>query len=170
MQSGNKSTWLRWASDRFGQLNLPPYPFKIEKQTDGGVRIYDRLRRRFVTLTPEEWVRQHFVAMLIDKLGYPDSMMANEVPLTLNDTSRRCDTVAYSLQGLKPLMIIEYKAPNITINQRTFDQIVRYNMVLQVPWLVVSNGMQHYCCRVDINERKVDFLDKIPAYSDLTLG
>ena len=93
--------------------------------------------------------------------------MANEVAITLNGTSRRCDTVVYSRQGLVPQVIVEYKAPSIAITQRVFDQIVRYNMVLQVEWLMVSNGLQHFCCHVDYANRRVRFLESIPAYAEL---
>lgn len=151
----------------YGKLNLPPAALDITRDADGVVRVYDRLRRYGVALTPEEWVRQHFVAMMVDVMGYPAGLMANEVPITLNGTSRRCDTVVYSRQGLHPLMIVEYKAPHIQISQRTFDQIVRYNMVLRVPWLVVSNGLRHFVCRVDLDKRSVAFQAGMPAYREI---
>lgn len=155
------------AAERFGRLNLPPAKLHVVQSADGVVRVFDRLRKIHVALTPEEWVRQHFVAMLIEELGYPEGLMANEVPLTLNGTSRRCDTVVYSREGLQPLMIVEYKAPNVALTQRVFDQIVRYNTVLRTPWLVVSNGLKHYCCRVDFDNHRVEFADSIPPYKSL---
>ena len=97
---------------------------------DGVERVLDPLRGKWVALTPEEWVRQHFVAHLTENLGYPAALMGNEVPLTLNGTSRRCDTVLFSSEGLRPVMIVEYKAPHVEITQRVFDQIVRYNLSL----------------------------------------
>ena len=148
-------------------LHLPPTHLEVKQCADGVVRVSDRLRRKPVALTPEEWVRQHFVAYLIDSLGFPETLMANEVAITLNGTSRRCDTVVYSHQGLVPQVIVEYKAPSIAITQRVFDQIVRYNMVLQVEWLMVSNGLQHFCCHVDYANRRVRFLESIPAYAEL---
>lgn len=148
-------------------LHLPPTRLEVKQCTDGVVRVFDRLRRKPVALTPEEWVRQHFVAYLIDSLGFPETLMANEVAITLNGTSRRCDTVVYSRQGLVPQVIVEYKAPSVAITQRVFDQIVRYNMVLQVEWLMVSNGLQHFCCHVDYANRRVRFLESIPAYAEL---
>ena len=148
-------------------LHLPPTHLKVKQCADGVVRVFDRLRRKPVALTPEEWVRQHFVAYLIDSLGFPETLMANEVAITLNGTSRRCDTVVYSRQGLVPQVIVEYKAPSVAITQRVFDQIVRYNMVLQVEWLMVSNGLQHFCCHVDYANRRVRFLESIPAYAEL---
>lgn len=152
---------------RYPQLNLPPAALRVEEGTDGVTRVWDPLRRRAVALTPEEWVRQHFTAHLTGNLGYPAGLLANEVGITLNGTSRRCDTVLYSPQGLKPEMIVEYKAPHIAVTQKVFDQIVRYNMVLQVPWLIVSNGMNHYCCRVDYANGRVGFVGQIPTYAQL---
>lgn len=93
--------------------------------------------------------------------------MANELALTLNGTRRRCDTVVFDRTGRRPLMIVEYKAPHIAVSQRTFDQIARYNIVLKTPWLVVSNGMNHYCCRVDSDAGTYSFVDRLPTYSDI---
>lgn len=112
-------------------------------------------------------MRQHFVAYMTGELGYPAALMGNEVGITLNGTSRRCDTVLFSRNGLVPLMIVEYKAPHIEITQRVFDQIVRYNMVLQARWLVVSNGMRHFCCEIDYEKRGVRFLPNVPRYAEL---
>lgn len=162
----NPQTLLE-AARRFGRLNLPPVELCIARESDGVVRVHDRLRGYSVALTPEEWVRQHFVEMLIAKLGYPPAMMANEVGVELNGASKRCDTVVYSPHGLRPLAIVEYKAPSISLTQKVFDQIVRYNMVLRVPWLMVSNGLRHYCCRVDYDARRVAFLPDLPTYVDL---
>ena len=117
-------------------------------------------------LTPEEWVRQHFVHFLIVHKGYPSSLMANEVLLNLNGTKKRCDTVLYK-RDLSARMIVEYKAPHIEITQAVFDQITRYNMVLKVDYLVVSNGMQHYCCRMDYDTQSYSFLSDIPDYDAL---
>ena len=147
-------------------LNLPPFEANIKKM-DGMVKIQDVLRRKFVALTPEEWVRQHFVHFLIEQKGYSPTLMANEVAVTLNGMSRRCDTVVYRQEGLKPLMIIEYKRPDVDITQKVFNQICRYNMVLEVEYLVVSNGQNHYCCKVDLQNGTYTFLQDIPPYSDL---
>lgn len=147
------------------ELNLPPYPCKLKREKDK-VLIFDDLRRRYVTLTPEEWVRQHFVAYLIGQKGFPRGLMGNEISLTLNKCNRRCDTVVYDRNGA-PLCIVEYKAPHIEITQKTFDQIVRYNQVLQVNYLLVSNGLTHYCCRIDYTTGSYTFLPDIPVYTDL---
>jgi predicted type IV restriction endonuclease len=147
-------------------LNLPPFEANIKKQ-NGMVKILDILRQKFVVLTPEEWVRQHFVHFLIEQKGYSKTLMANEVAVTLNGMSRRCDTVVYRQEGMKPLMIVEYKRPDVEITQRVFEQICRYNMVLEVEWLVVSNGLKHYCCQVDIKNGRYAFMKDIPSYGEI---
>ncbi|WP_321331488.1 type I restriction enzyme HsdR N-terminal domain-containing protein [uncultured Bacteroides sp.] len=146
-------------------LNLPVFDTKIASSNGKNV-IFDIIRKRYVALTPEEWVRQHFVHFLIAYKKYPASLMANEVELKLNDTKKRCDTVLYS-RDLSARMIIEYKAPHIEISQSVFDQITRYNMVLKVEYLVVSNGLQHYCCKVNYENQSYIFLEDIPNYNSL---
>lgn len=125
--------------------------------------IFDILRKRYVKLTPEEWVRQHFIHFLVDHKHYPQVLLANEVGLDLNNTKKRCDTILYR-RNLTPLMIIEYKAPQINIAQKVFDQIARYNIVLRVDYLIVSNGLQHYCCKMDYEHQTYSFLADIPDY------
>ena len=146
-------------------LNLPSYPAKILKRNGKNV-IFDPLRQKYVALTPEEWVRQHFVHFLTDFKGYPKGLLANEIQLDLNGTKKRCDTVLFN-KDLSARMIVEYKAPNIEITQAVFDQITRYNMVLKVEYLIVSNGIRHYCCRIDYNAMKYTFLPDIPSYTEL---
>ncbi|MBR5612782.1 MAG: type I restriction enzyme HsdR N-terminal domain-containing protein [Bacteroidaceae bacterium] len=146
-------------------LNLPSYPAKILKRNGKNV-IFDPLRQKYVALTPEEWVRQHFVHFLTDFKGYPKGLLANEIQLDLNGTKKRCDTVLFN-KDLSARMIVEYKAPNIEITQAVFDQITRYNMVLKVEYLIVSNGIRHYCCRIDYNTLKYTFLPDIPSYTEL---
>jgi len=146
-------------------LNLPPYAVKTRNE-EGTIKIFDILRQRFVALTPEEWVRQHFVNFLLTERAYSPTLMANEVSLTLNGMSRRCDTVVYDRQ-LRPRMILEYKRPTVRITQRVFDQICRYNMVMQVDYLIVSNGLQHYCCHLDYTHQTYEFLPDIPPYTQI---
>ena len=146
-------------------LNLPSYPAKILKRNGKNV-IFDPLRQKYVALTPEEWVRQHFVHLLTDFKGYPKGLLANEIQLDLNGTKKRCDTVLFN-KDLSARMIVEYKAPNIEITQAVFDQITRYNMVLKVEYLIVSNGMRHYCCKIDYNTMQYPFLPDIPSYTEL---
>lgn len=146
-------------------LNLPDFQVKIAV-TDGKKMIFDPLRRKYVALTPEEWVRQHFVHFLIQHKGYPSGLLANEVQLTLNGTRKRCDTVLYD-RTRTPRMIIEYKAPTIPITRQVFDQITRYNIALKVDYLIVSNGLEHYCCKVDYERFCCNFLKEIPDYTIL---
>lgn len=147
------------------ELNLPHYETKIA-DNDGKRTIFDNLRRCYVALTPEEWVRQHFVHFLLEHCNYPATLMGNEVGLTLNGTKKRCDTVVYD-RNLKPRIIIEYKAPNVRINKEVFAQIARYNLVLKVDYLIVSNGIQHYCCKMDYTNNSFEFINSIPEYSSL---
>lgn len=133
-------------------------------RVDSGRRqIYDRLRMKWLDFTLEEYVRQIFVDWLITNKGFSPYRMANEVGISLNGTSRRCDTVVYNGER-RPVMIIEYKAPSVKISQKTFDQIVRYNMTLKVDYLVVFNGSQCFCCKVDFEAGKCVFLNDIPTY------
>lgn len=147
------------------ELTLPvcDIPLKSDRDMD---RIYDHLRQKWVALTPEEWVRQHFVRWLEAERGYISGRMGNEVAITLNRTLRRCDTVIYDSHR-SPLMIVEYKAPNVAITQKVFDQIVRYNMVLFAPYIAVSNGLKHFCCAIDFAARSYRFLEDIPMYQDI---
>lgn len=146
-------------------LNLPTHNHQIIKSPEGD-KIFDPLRRKYIILTPEEWVRQNFTAYLINELKFPASLMANEVSIKLNNTARRCDTIVYGSKG-EPLVIIEYKAPTINISQKTFDQIVRYNMVLKAKYLVVSNGLTHYCCIIDYEQHSYRFIPVLPSYKEL---
>lgn len=148
------------------KLNLPDFDIKITRDDDGGVKVYDRLRGKAVALIPEEYVRQHFVNYLINAKGYRQSLMANEVSLRLNGTARRCDTLVYTRE-LRPLVVIEYKAPDVVISQKTFDQIARYNSVIRAPWLIVSNGISHYCCRYMTETGEYRFMRDIPTWEEL---
>ena len=136
----------------------------IEK--DGKRLVFDIIRRKYVALTPEEQVRQYFVNYLISEKGFPKEMIANEVSIKLHNTSKRCDTVIYNAD-LTPLMIVEYKAPQVEITQAVFDQITRYNIILRVDYLIVTNGINHYCCRIDYEKNTYYFLPDIPTYADL---
>ena len=147
------------------RLNLPPFEIKL-RGTKAQPQIFDILRKKYIALTPEEWVRQHFVHFLVEHKGYPAALMANEIQLKVGEKTLRADSVLYS-RDLKPIMIIEYKAPHIPITQKVFDQISIYNMLLHVDYLVVSNGLQHYICKMDYNDKKYLFLEDIPDYEEL---
>lgn len=149
-------------------LNLPPASLKIKEQ-EGKKYVYDPLRRQYVRLTPEEYVRQRFVAFLVGSKSYPESRLVNEAGIEVGGVKKRCDTILYD-HFLQPLMILEYKAPTVAVTQRTFNQIARYNMALKVPWLVVSNGLSHFCCRIDRESGEVLFMKEIPDYGELSVG
>jgi predicted type IV restriction endonuclease len=145
------------------ELNLPSADIRLERR-DGRLFIWDFVRRRWVTLTPEEWVRQHFSHWMTEHLGYPLARLGHEISLELNGMQRRADAVFYDREG-RPLVIVEFKAPHIAISQKTFDQISRYNMVMQVPYLIISNGLQHFCLHV--REDGMEFLREIPRYGEI---
>ena len=128
--------------------------------------IFDFLRRKYVALTPEEWVRQHFVHFLIEHKGYPKGLIGNEIELQIGAKRLRCDSILYNKMA-QPQMIIEYKAPTIPIQQKVFQQITTYNLLLKVDYLIVSNGIQHYCCKMDYDNQKCLFLEGIPEYEKL---
>ena len=147
------------------RLNLPDCDLNLKK-TPQGIFVYDILRKKNVALTPEEWVRQNFVHFLIKTKHFPLERMANEVSLVQNGIKRRCDSLVADREGM-PLVIVEYKAPSIEITQAVFDQIVRYNMVLHARYLIVSNGLTHYCCAIDYEHDSYKFLTDIPSYQEL---
>jgi type I site-specific restriction-modification system R (restriction) subunit len=143
-------------------LNLPSYEFRIKKE-EGKSYIFDGVRKRYVLLTPEEWVRQHFIRYLVHEKKYPESLMAVEKQIILNGKQFRFDLLVYRRNG-EPLLIAEFKAPGVKISQDTFDQVVRYNMALKVERVVVSNGMQHYVCEIDYEVNSYKFLKEVPAF------
>lgn len=123
--------------------------------------IFDRCRKKHVALTSEEWVRQNFVEYLIKEKKYPSGLISNESTVSFNGLRKRCDTVIYNRDGL-PEIIVEYKAPNVSITQNTFDQIAMYNFKLKVRYLIVSNGMNHFCCKIDYENMRYEFLREVP--------
>lgn len=144
------------------ELNLPAYKFRI-KEEGAKKYIFDSVRKRFVSLTPEEWVRQNFIRYLIEERKYPEQLMAVEKQITLNGKLFRFDLLVYRRNG-RPLLIAEFKAPSVKISQDTFDQVVRYNMALKVERVVVSNGLQHYVCEVNYSTNSYSFLKEIPEF------
>lgn len=147
------------------QLNLPEYKFRIKIQNNKQL-IFDSIRKKFVTLTPEEYVRQHFMQYLIEQKNYPLSRLAIEKEININGLKKRCDAVVYNTE-YAPTMIIEFKAPHIKLSQDTFDQAATYNSKLSVKYLIVSNGMEHFACWVDNEQSKYNFLAEIPDYNSL---
>ena len=147
------------------QLNLPSYPIKI-KEEKGEKYIFDAVRKKYLKLQPEEWVRQNFIQYLIIEKNYRATLIEIEKGLKLNELQKRADVVINSRQG-KPIVIVECKAPNVKITQETFEQIARYNTVFKVPYLMVTNGLNHYCCTIDFNTNSFEFLEEIPDYQQL---
>ena len=147
------------------ELNLPRYEISVKRNGER-LTIFDFLRRRHVALTPEEWVRQHFVHFLVEHKGYPKGLLVNEVELSVGEKNLRCDSILYD-PSLKPRMIVEYKAPSVVVTQKVFQQIATYNLLLHVDYLVVSNGLTHYCVKMDYDNQKYLFLDDIPDYKNL---
>ncbi len=144
------------------QLNFPPIDAQIRVQ-NGKQYVYDIIRKKYIALTPEEWVRQHLVHFLIHERKCPKGLIAVERGLTHNGLQRRFDVVVYS-RNLTPWLIVECKAPQVAITQQTFDQIARYNMSLQVPYLLVTNGLQHFCCEIDYLQRSFSYLPDVPSF------
>jgi hypothetical protein len=146
------------------ELNLPHYEFSVTQSPP--LKIFDFIRKKFVALTPEEWVRQNFLKYLVEEKNYPPSLIFLEQTLKVFKMQKRCDAVVYDKKGA-PLMIIEFKAPEVAVNQKVFDQIARYNISLKVNYLIVSNGLKHFCCSIDTEAKSYSFMDDIPEYSAL---
>ncbi len=147
-------------------LNLPEFAPQVRQMANGKKEIFDPFRRKFVRLTPEEWVRQHFCNLLVTQLGFPASLIVVEASLTVNRMARRFDILAYTSDG-KPCLVIECKAPSKKITQDVFDQVAMYNMKLLVNYLVVTNGMTHYVCHIDHQSGTYTFLKELPTYDSL---
>ena len=144
-------------------LNLPPYPFKIT-DVNGQLILFDVIRKRDIIITPEEWVRQHFVQYLINQKKYPKSLIKLEGGHKLHGMAKRTDIVVYNPAGEK-ILLVECKAPSVAINQKTFDQVARYNMVHKVKLLAITNGLQHYYCRIDFENQGYKFIEEMPVYA-----
>jgi len=146
-------------------LNLPAYDFRYRVEDDRRY-VLDIFRKRYVLFTPEEEVRQRFARYLIKEKGYPASLILTEHTLKLNKMVRRCDILVHRPAG-KPAVLVECKSPGVKISREAFDQAARYNMVFRVRYLMVTNGLKHYCCRVDFESGKITFLSDIPSYEEI---
>lgn len=140
-------------------LNLPEFNYKI-KEIEGNVLIFDSLRKKYLVLTPEEWVRQHFVNYLLSDLGYGRGLIKLEGGLKVNTEQKRSDILLFDKKG-EPYMLIECKASHVKLDEKVFDQVFRYNLTIKAPYMVVTNGLEHFCFKVEGQE--VNFLEKIPA-------
>ena len=149
------------------QLNLPDSDFRTRKGKNGKNEIFDPYRKKFVSLTPEEGVRQHFLSFMVHHLDFPASLIVVEAAISYNRMKKRFDILAYNSNG-KPCMVVECKAPSVDISQDVFDQAAMYNMSLGVEYLVVTNGLKHFACRIDHEKRNYSFLPEIPDYMQMT--
>ncbi len=143
-------------------LNLPTFNYQL-KSNENKKLIFDVFRKKYVVLTPEEWVRQHFTHFLVNEKKYPLSLIAIEKQLMINNLKKRTDIVVFNRNGI-PKIIVECKAPTVKITQETFDQIARYNAKLNAQFLVITNGLQHYYCQLDTKNETYIFLPDIPSY------
>ncbi|UKT64811.1 type I restriction enzyme HsdR N-terminal domain-containing protein [Pedobacter mucosus] len=146
-------------------LNLPPYPFKIT-QKDDVIFIFDELRKKHLVLTPEEWVRQHFIQNLIIAKNFPKTLIQIEGGLILNQLQKRSDILVYNTAGEK-VMLIECKAPKVKITQSVFDQASRYNSIHQAKWIVLTNGLKHVYAKMNLEKASFDFVQELPTYLSL---
>jgi predicted type IV restriction endonuclease len=144
-------------------LNFPKYDFRF-KNSENKVSIFDPIRKKFILLTPEEWVRQHVVRLLIDEKKYPKSYINVEKVVKVNGMNKRYDIIVFNKDG-SIFLLIECKAPEITIDQKTFDQIARYNMILNANYLMVTNGLNHYFCEMDYEKEQYSFLRDLPDFN-----
>ncbi|WP_299767311.1 type I restriction enzyme HsdR N-terminal domain-containing protein [uncultured Dokdonia sp.] len=144
-------------------LDFPAYDFRL-KNSENKPYIFDPIRKKFIHLTPEEWVRQHVLQFLIQTKGYPASLINVEKEIKIYDTKKRYDIVVFNSDG-SIFLIVECKRPNVTITQTTFDQIARYNLTLQAKLLMVTNGLHHYYCAMDFEQERYQFLKEIPNYT-----
>lgn len=151
--------------DRTRKLNLPEYEFRY-RNSEQKIEIFDEFRKKFVVLTPEEWVRQNILKYLhIDK-NIPPGLMAIERGLTVNRLKKRTDILIFNNKGIAS-MIVECKAPEVILDQNVFEQIARYNMTLKVKYLLVTNGINHYCCKINFDDKSYVYLNNIPDYDIL---
>ena len=146
-------------------LNLPTYSLKIKSEKNQEY-IYDSFRKKYVRLTPEEWVRQNFAHYLVREKSFPGSRITLEKTLRINKLTKRCDILVYNDTGDAVLMV-ECKSPEIKIGQQTFEQVSVYNLAFHVGYLIITNGLKQYCCKVDFTERSVNFLKEIPDYEGI---
>lgn len=145
------------------KLNFPAYSFRF-KNSENKVFIFDEIRKKFVVLTPEEWVRQHVIQFLLVEKKYSKSYINIEKSIKINGLTKRYDVVVFQPDG-KIFLLVECKAPEISISQNTFDQIARYNMILDADYLMVTNGLNHYFCQMDFNKEQYQFLRELPNYT-----
>ena len=144
----------------FKALSFPQAELKLSRKK-GQVYVWCIIRKKSLVLTPEEWVRQHLIHFLIQEKQIPIGLIAAEMAIEINQLSRRCDVVVFGSDG-KPRLIVECKAPEINLTEKTFNQIAQYNAALNVDLLMVTNGLQHIVCQIDRENTQLNYLDKLP--------
>lgn len=144
-------------------LNLPPHPFKIT-EVNGQLTLFDEIRKKTIVITPEEWVRQHFVQFLIKEKKYPKTLIRLEGGHKLHGMAKRSDIIVFNNTGNK-ILLVECKAPGVPINQKVFDQIARYNMVHKIELLAITNGLDHYFCMINFETESYSFIKELPVYA-----
>jgi hypothetical protein len=149
-------------------ITLPTTQLQL-RNTDEGQQVFDIVRKKYVFFTPEEFVRQQLIHYLVNDRKFPKSLLAIEKRLTLNTMTRRADVVAYDTEG-KPFLIAECKSPEVPVTQRTFGQAANYNMALRVRYLVITNGNHTYCCKIDFEHERYEFVEEIPSWEMLNDG
>ena len=150
------------------RLNFPEYNFKLQRSSDErqSLKIFDIIRKKYVSLTPEEWVRQHLLHFLVNERKFPQSLVSVEKKLLINNLEKRTDVVIYS-SSLQPVLLAECKAPKVPLTQSVFDQAARYNMTLNVAYFLITNGIESFICRIDHERQSYSFLNEIPTYQEL---
>ena len=153
------------------RLNFPEYDFKLQRSSDErqSLKIFDIIRKKYVSLTPEEWVRQHLLHFLVNERKFPQSLVSVEKKLLINQLEKRTDVVIYS-SSLRPILLAESKAPKIPLTQSVFDQAARYNMTLNVAYFLITNGLESFICKIDHSTQSYSFLKDIPSYEELKLA
>ena len=149
------------------KINLPDISNPVREGKNGKPEIFDGIRKKYVRLTPEEWVRQHFLHLMTGQLGFPASLIVVEAAIKYNKMAKRFDILAYRADG-KPCFVVECKSPDVEITQAVFDQVAMYNMTLTVDYIAVTNGISHYACKIDHKNKSYTFLKEIPTYEMLT--
>jgi hypothetical protein len=147
-------------------LNFPAYPLKIQKLNQR-LQVFDRVRKKYVALTPEEWVRQHLIWYLIEELKCPEGLIKAEHSFVVNQQPVRCDVIVFSKNG-SPLLLAECKAPDVKISNDTLHQAGRYNIVTRTNWLFVTNGIHHLCCKVNFENGEISFVKNLPDYKEIS--
>ncbi len=148
-------------------LSLPAYDFRYTIKEDKKY-IFDIIRKKYVLLTPEEWVRQNFIRYLIEEKGYIQSLVRVEMFFKLNRLAKRADIALFNRKG-QPKVLVECKSPKVTISQVVFDQVAKYNLSFKVDFLIVTNGLQHYCCKMDYKQKSFSFMNEIPGFEEILI-